>query len=107
MFLLEVNLEAMLALAHPPTEILVSGGLAVLDGLCQRLADLSRLPVYRPHAHEASARGVAYLLTPNLAAWNAAGPGEWFRAQPNAALDNRYRRWRAAMAEVTNPEQAK
>lgn len=105
-FLLEVNLEAMLARAHPPAEILASGGLAVLDGLCQRLADLSRLPVYRPQEHEASARGVAYLLAPDLAAWSAVGPGEWFRPQPNVALIERYRRWRAAMAAVTNPEPA-
>jgi glycerol kinase len=63
-FLLAVNIEALCAAGPcPPARILATGGLARLDGLCQRLADLSGLPVERPAALEATAHGVAWLLT--------------------------------------------
>ena len=42
-FLLQVNLEEMQTNKIKLHQILVAGGLSVLDGLCQRLADLSAL----------------------------------------------------------------
>jgi glycerol kinase len=66
-FLLQANIDAIEhAAAHshsPASRIIVSGGLAQLDGLCQRLADRSGLPVDRPAATEATAHGVFWLLS--------------------------------------------
>jgi glycerol kinase len=66
-FLLQANIEAIehaAAGSHPPaSRIIVSGGLAQLDGLCQRLADRCGLPVDRPTATEATAHGVFWLLS--------------------------------------------
>jgi len=61
-FLSCVNLERMNYRRIPVRRIIVSGGLARWDGLCQRLADLSGLPVERPDQHEATASGLAWLM---------------------------------------------
>ncbi|VAW81769.1 Glycerol kinase [hydrothermal vent metagenome] len=89
LFLLQCNLEYMRR--HTTIKRLrVSGGLSQLDGLCQKLANLSSLPVERCDDPEASARGVA---------WLAAGrPGDWispnniphFTPEPDAPLQDRY-----------------
>lgn len=62
-FLLQVNLELMTETAGKPAQtLIVSGGLARLDGLCQRLADLGGTTVMRPEQTEATARGLAWLM---------------------------------------------
>lgn len=91
-FLLQVNLETMAHLG-PVTDVTVSGGLSRLDGLCQRLADLSGLPVSRPADHEATARGLLYLLSgarPPVAQTR-------FPPQRRPELIERYRVWRRAL----------
>ena len=94
-FLLTVNLQRMGGSRPVARRIVISGGLAQLDGLCQRLADLSGMPVLRPALHEATARGLAYL---------SLQPTHWpqpqvqaFIPEGNHALQRRYRRWRQAM----------
>ena len=91
-FLLQCNLARMRDHARIG-RLRVSGGLSRLDGLCQRLADLSGRVVERCDDTEASARGVA---------WLAAGrPGDWqtptglprFDPRPDPALRDRYRRF--------------
>lgn len=71
-FLLQHNLHAMqkhLAIHS----LLISGGLSRLDGLCQKLANLTGCRVLRVEQFETTARG---------AAWLAAGqPADWF-SQP-------------------------
>ncbi|MBU6421576.1 MAG: glycerol kinase [Gammaproteobacteria bacterium] len=93
-FLLHGNLQRMRRAHAPVQHIVVSGGLAQWNGLCQRLADLSGLPVRRPQMHEATARGVAWLLG---ARSPAATPAETFKPENNPALAQRYRRWQAAL----------
>lgn len=103
-FLLHSNLQRMRT-AHPPVQrIVVSGGLAQWNGLCQRLADLSGLPVRRPQIHEATARGVAWLLG---ARSPAATPVEIFKPENNLALAQRYRRWQAALHQELRPRQSR
>ena len=97
LFLLQANMEEMKKLASPPQQIQISGGLAALDGLCQRLADLSGLPVYRPQEREATARGTAYLLAGLPAHWPETELGLWFKPRPHPALETRYRHWKEAM----------
>jgi glycerol kinase len=96
-FLLQVNFETMQKMAPTPKRLLVTGGLAQLDGLCQRLADLSGLPVYRPAEHEATARGTAYLLAGFPENWPEEKPGASFAPIPNPGLTRRYKDWRAEM----------
>ncbi|NGP53951.1 FGGY family carbohydrate kinase [Thioalkalivibrio sp. XN8] len=93
-FLLQANLEAMLAAdgESRPQQIRASGGLSQLDGLCQRLANLSGLPVVRPQDNqEATASGVARLLGAPRPRRSADAR---FQPQPAAAFEARYAAWR-------------
>lgn len=93
-FLLCVNLERIRSTGNEPHGIVVSGGLAQWDGLCQRLADLGTLPVHRPVLHEATASGLAWLLG---ARPRTTIPARVFQPECNVPLENRYRRWRTAL----------
>lgn len=98
-FLLRVNIEAIGAATDrhsgPAARAVVGGGLASLDGLCQRLADLLGLPVERPATVEATARGVAWLL--GAATASREGTVEVFRPRSTPRLQARFRRWRRAL----------
>jgi glycerol kinase len=96
-FLLQANLETMRKISPLPTRLFVTGGLAQLDGLCQRLADLSGLSLYRPAQHEATARGTAYLLAGFPGDWPEEKSGGSFTPKPNLGLAQRYKDWRAEM----------
>ena len=96
-FLLQVNLNEMETLFVTPQRIVVSGGLARLDGICQRLADVSGLMVYRPAECEATARGTAFLLAGRPAHWPEPAPGTSFSPHLNEALQQRFQQWRVAM----------
>jgi glycerol kinase len=96
-FLLQVNIEAMAAAsaAHAaPGRIVVSGGLARFDGLCQRIADLSGILVERPEALEATSHGVAWLLSGVVA---HAPPPARFRPRRADSLGARYAQWQRLM----------
>ena len=93
-FLLQVNQEEMARTVGAATRIILSGGLSQLDGLCQRLADLSGLPLLRPENHEATAQGLTRLLigTPRTAANGCRGTT--FHPHSDPILEGRYRAWR-------------
>jgi glycerol kinase len=94
-FLLQVNIEAMSRVADPPRRLRVSGGLARLDGLCRRLANLSGLPVLRPADFESTLSGLAWLLGGRTLASPA---GETlFQPQSDEAFATRYQRWRGLL----------
>ncbi|MDH5445014.1 MAG: FGGY family carbohydrate kinase [Gammaproteobacteria bacterium] len=99
-FLLCANIEEMQKLSSPPEQIQITGGLAIQDGLCQRLADLTGLPVYRPVECEATARGVAYLLVEEVDQWPEQEPGVWFEPANNPGLEERYTRWTQTMLAI-------
>ncbi|MEW6331188.1 MAG: FGGY family carbohydrate kinase [Pseudomonadota bacterium] len=92
-FLLQANLERMQPLPPAPQRLFVSGGLAQLDGLCRRLADLSGLPVYRPTEYEATARGTAYLLAGYPRDWPKQIARDSFPPRPDSAFIQRYTSW--------------
>jgi len=100
-FLLQANIDHISQYLPAPRRMRVSGGVSRLDGLCRRLASLSGLPVHRREDPEASARGIAYLAAGRPAQWNTAAQEEVFAAEPDAALRERYRRWRDLMQEAT------
>ena len=106
-FLLTVNLEEMANYLGPPETIVATGGLANLDGLCQRLADLSGIEVIRPRIREATAIGTAFLVAGAPSAWpGARAPrtassssrgttgASSFRPATDAGLQDRFHRWR-------------
>jgi len=102
-FLVQENLREMDASLPAPKRMIVSGGLARVEPLCQQLADLSGLMVARREETEASARGLAFLLAGRPGDWNA-GDETHFRPSQNATLAARHRRWREAMAgELAGP----
>jgi glycerol kinase len=93
-FLSCVNLDRMRNLNKPSRLIIVSGGLAQWDGLCQRLANLSELPVHRPAQHEATASGIAWLLG---ARSRRPAKLRTFMPRTDVQFKQRYANWLAAM----------
>jgi glycerol kinase len=100
-FLLQANIDHMAAYVPAPKRIRVSGGVSRLDGLCRRLASLNGLPVHRRDDPEASARGIAYLAAGRPSEWNTGANEDVFAPQGDPGLHERYRHWRALMAEAT------
>lgn len=104
-FMLQVNIELMTEEA-PLQCLRVTGGLSQLDGLCQKLSNLSGLVIERTDVAEATARG---------AAWLAAGcPDSWhdtvrstgaacrtFTPQYDEQLDARYRLFKTEMNRIS------
>ena len=90
-FLVQVNVALMCDVNSSVNNIQISGGLSKLDGLCQRLANLSGLPVHRPVQVEATARGIAWQAAGCPEDWPSSGPGETFEPVDDAELAARYR----------------
>jgi glycerol kinase len=101
-FLLATNLEVMAHAGVSLQRITVSGGLSVLDGLCQRLADISQLPVERAPQMEATIQGLAFLLINPQQAWVRQDKISRFVPQHNPALSDRYQRWSSALMSAVN-----
>ena len=70
LFLIQANLDCMLETRLPIQSIMISGGLAQCNPLCQKLADLSGLTVQRPKLIEATARGIAWLAARKPPDWD-------------------------------------
>ncbi|MBT8486186.1 MAG: hypothetical protein HKO59_04465 [Phycisphaerales bacterium] len=105
-FLLAVNIGVIEATLGPTATLLVTGGGATLDGLLQRLADLTGRWVERPAEREATTRGLAFFLSQSRA-WTAS-PVERFSPGSNPALHDRFARWQreldAALADTGESE---
>jgi glycerol kinase len=99
-FLININLEVMASTGVNVKRISISGGLAGLDPLCQRLADLSQRVVVRSHIRQATARGIAWLASGSREGWadgNGDGRGDYFMPRLNRGLQGRYRRFCTAV----------
>ncbi len=97
LFMIQANLEAMLDAGLTVNRLMVSGNLSQLNGLCQRLADLTQRPVYRPVKTKSTARGIAWLAAGRPEYWPNPGQGHIFGPKPNAPLQERYHAFRAAI----------
>jgi glycerol kinase len=93
LFLIQANIARLRESRRGITGIRVSGGLARLDALCQKLADLSGLPVQRPPQVEATARGIAWLAGGMSADWPASGDVDTFMPRTNPGLQGRHERF--------------
>lgn len=97
LFLIFSNIEVMRGAKIQLDNIVISGGIAALEAVCQRLADLTQIPVSRPENLEATARGVAFLLTPRTEEWKTAA--RVFTPKNNLNLITRYHHWRTALED--------
>jgi len=86
------NLVEMQSYQNSVRQVVISGGLAAIDGLCQSIADLSGLRVARSQIQEATARGLAFLLAGKPSSWGK-GEFEFFYPRVNAQLHDRYESW--------------
>jgi len=100
-FLLQANIDEMGRYLPAARRIRVSGGVSRLDGLCRRLAAVSGLPVHRRDDPEATAHGIGYLAAACPREWSPDAREDVFAPGEDAALRDRYRRWRELMAEAT------
>jgi glycerol kinase len=101
-------IEAMRLDGSDPSALHVDGGMAVNDALMQRLADLLGLPVTRPRVTETTALGAASLaglgcglygsLDEIAARW--AEDRSFAPTLAEAARNDAYERWQAAVARV-------
>lgn len=99
LFLIQANLDVLIKTSGPVAEIVLSGGLSKEPFFVQGLAALSGIRVLRPERSEATARGVAFLLSEDQARWPDAHR-QTTVAQANAALAARYHRWQRLMAKA-------
>ena len=99
-FLLAANLETFALHDPAPERLVVTGGLATIDPLCQRLADLTGLPVMRPQEQEATAQGLAYLLANRPPRWPPVDAQDTFITRSSGPIHERYQRWRTAMQDT-------
>lgn len=99
-FMISENLRRMRAGLGTESEILVTGGLGRSDALCRRLAALNGVAVRRPEAKEATARGLAWLMSGRADPWAAPGPGRTFHPGTDDGLTERFGRWLTLMEEA-------
>ena len=97
-FLIQRNLEAM-EKNLPTTALQLSGGLANLDGLCQRLANLSGKKISRPATTEATARGLAFLIAGQPNTWCTTDETDHFQPTAASALQQRYQTWQRLLQQ--------
>ncbi|WP_455208603.1 FGGY family carbohydrate kinase [Kaarinaea lacus] len=97
LFLTFVNLQILQEQYAPLKKLVVTGGLSNSDALCQKLANLVQLPVYRPRQCEATAMGVAYLTAGMPVTWEVQQDGAWFQVESESGLLSRFNRWNEAM----------
>jgi len=90
LFLVQTNFELMTTLNPAIDRIRISGGLSKLDGLCQRLANLSGLIVERPGQIEATVRGIAWQAAGCPEGWSTMDAGKLFTPKKDKPLAERY-----------------
>jgi glycerol kinase len=93
LFLTQTNINLLQDIDPRVETIRISGGLARLDGLCQKLANLSGLAIQRPEQQEATARGIAWLAAGGPSGWSRGGEGHTFIPKKDAKLQDRYNRF--------------
>ncbi|HXW10716.1 MAG TPA: FGGY family carbohydrate kinase [Steroidobacteraceae bacterium] len=97
-FLIAVNVDG-LHRGAPLERLVVTGGLAGCDYLCEVLADVTRLKVERPALREATARGIAFLAAGQPDHWQPVPLERTFSPAGRPRVLARYARWREEMGK--------
>ncbi|WP_420643199.1 FGGY family carbohydrate kinase [Candidatus Leptofilum sp.] len=96
LFLVAINLEAMSNTGQSVKRIRITGGLSALDGLCQRLANLTQRVVLRPQVKQATSQGIAWLAANLSQGWHDLRDGshvDYFLPKDGRSLKARYRQF--------------
>ena len=99
-FMVCSNLE-IIQHERPVSVLRVSGGLSRLDGLCQKLADLSGLTVKRINLKETTAHGAAWLAAGRPDHWSDV-TSETFSPMNAGSLKQRYTLFNKRLDELLN-----
>jgi glycerol kinase len=102
-FLIQANVELLCEQNPRVAGIRIAGGLATLDGLCQKLANLSGLTVQRIRGIEATLRGIAWLAAGAPDTWEPIASERRFLPVEDPGLGQRYTRFRDALASSLRP----
>lgn len=100
LFLIAINLEAMSNTGQSVKRIRITGGLSALDGLCQRLANLTQRVVLRPQVKQATSQGIAWLAANLTQGWYDIRDGahvDYFLPKDGRSLRTRYRQFCAEL----------
>ena len=96
-FLLETNIREIELRLGPAERLVVTGGLAAVGPLLQKLADCSGRSVQRAAVREATSTGLAWLLAGLPDDWPVAESENEFAPVANAPLTARFAEWSARM----------
>lgn len=99
-FLVQRNLDEMAKTNNKPGQIIISGGLSKLDGLCQQITDLSGIILLRPKEHEATAAGLSYLTAALPLKWPGFENAKTFTPSNNQAFKQRYQQWTKTLNKI-------
>lgn len=91
LFLIMRNLLLMRKQSHI-RRLVIGGGISQSDWVCQQLANLTGLIVFRGEQQEATARGLAFLLSNQGDQW-VVQSGDQFSPQHSALQALRFQRW--------------
>jgi len=105
-FQITVNVHLMnqLGIAH---KIYISGGISKADGLCQKLADLLRVPVYRSENTDATLQGIACMAAAIPQQWEYLAEEDVFQPQPNLSLLKAFGVWQNSMNQWLSTKNSK
>lgn len=97
-FQIAINIKLMQN-AGKMQKIYSSGGISKAAGVCQRLADLTGLEIYRSENADATLQGIAYTAAGMPQNWCNQTADDIFYPQTNLNLQARFTAWQAAMAD--------
>lgn len=95
-FQIVINLQLMNALGVAK-KIIISGGLSKADAVCQKIADLTSLPVHRSDNTDATLQGIACMAAGLPHSWNPDLKEDVFTQRHDALLLRRFATWQQAM----------
>lgn len=95
-FQIAVNVQLMNQL-EPAKKMYISGGFSNADAICQKIADLTQVPVIRSDNADATLQGIAHMAGGLNAAWRPLVVDNLFEPTVNPLLMRRFKRWQQAM----------
>ncbi|MEM7280267.1 MAG: FGGY family carbohydrate kinase [Pseudomonadota bacterium] len=91
-FLIHRNIQTMSRRLEMPRKLVVTGDSAY-PGICQKLANLSKIRVEKPKMQHGAARGLAFLCSESEN-WLPLGPATGYPVEEDVELCQRYSLWR-------------